>query len=71
MFAPLRTGSTDHRSGFVQHQFLAMLPQIRRQAWIAFRDLRAEAREELIQEVIANAYCAFVQLVRRGKQAVA
>jgi hypothetical protein len=71
MIAPLRTSSADHRSEFVQDQFLAMLPQIRRQAWIAFRDRRAEAQEELIQEVIANAYCAFAQLVRRGKQAVA
>ncbi|HTQ40086.1 MAG TPA: hypothetical protein VMJ32_13760 [Pirellulales bacterium] len=48
-----------------------MLPQIRREAWIAFRDRRAAAREELIQEVIANTYCAFAQLVRCGKQAVA
>jgi len=71
MIAPLRISSADHRSEFFQDQFLAMLPQIRRQAWIAFRDRRPEAREELIQEVIANAYCAFVQLVRQGKQAVA
>jgi hypothetical protein len=71
MIAPLRTSSADHRSEFVQDQFLAMLPQIRRQAWIAFRHRPAEAQEELIQEAIANAYCAFVQLVRRGKQAVA
>ncbi|HTQ39383.1 MAG TPA: hypothetical protein VMJ32_10160 [Pirellulales bacterium] len=71
MIAPLKASSADHRSVFVQDQFLAMLPQIRRQAGIAFRDRRAEAREELIQEVIANAYCAFAQLVRRGKQAVA
>jgi hypothetical protein len=71
MIAPLRTSSADHRSESVQDQFLAMLPQIRRQAWMVFRDRRAEAREELIEEVIANAYCAFAQLVRRGKQAVA
>jgi hypothetical protein len=48
-----------------------MLPIIRRQAWIAFRGQQAEAREELVQEVIANAYCAFVRLVRQGKQSVA
>jgi len=72
MIAPLRTNAQNHQpDAALQHQFLAMLPQIRRQTWIAFRDQRAEAREELIQEVIANAYCAFVQLVRRGKQAVA
>jgi hypothetical protein len=71
MIAPLRTSSADQRTEFVQNQFLTMLPMVRRQAWIAFRGLGAEAREELIQEVIANAYCAFAQLVRRGKQAVA
>ena len=64
MIAPLRTSSP-------VHQFLTMLPQIRRQARIAFRDRRTDAQEELIQEVIANAYCAFAQLVRRGKRAVA
>ena len=37
----------------------------------AFRGLRAEARDELTQEVVANAYCAFAQLVRRSKAALA
>jgi hypothetical protein len=55
-----------------QHdRFLAMLPQIRRQAFVAFRNQRCEAREELIQEVIANSYRAWVLLVRRGKESVA
>jgi hypothetical protein len=54
-----------------QHdRFLAMLPQIRRQASIAFRNQRFELREELIQEVVANCYRAWVLLVRRGKEAV-
>ena len=54
-----------------QHdRFLAMLPQIRRQALTAFRNQRFEVREELIQEVIANAYRAWVLLVRRGKESV-
>ena len=54
-----------------QHdRFLAMLPQIRRQALTAFRNQRFEAREELIQEVIANCYRAWVLLVRRGKESV-
>ena len=54
-----------------QHaRFLAMLPQIRRQASIAFRNQRFEVREELIQEVIANSYRAWVLLVRRGKESV-
>ncbi len=54
-----------------QHaRFLAMLPTIRRQALIAFRNQRFELREELIQEVIANSYRAWVRLVRRGKELV-
>ena len=52
-------------------RFLAMLPQIRRQAFAAFRRQRSEAREELIQEVVANCYRAWVLLVRRGKESVA
>ena len=52
-------------------RFLAMLPQIRRQALAAFRRQRSEAREELIQEVVANSYRTWVLLVRRGKESVA
>jgi hypothetical protein len=48
-----------------------MLAQIRSQARLAFRLLRPEHREEMIQEAIANAYCAFVRLVRRGKADIA
>ena len=51
-------------------RFLAMLPQIRRQALSAFRNQRFEIQEELIQEVIANSYRAWVLLVRRGKESV-
>ena len=52
-------------------QFLDMLPRICSQARRAFRQLRPEHKEELIQEVVANAYCQFVRLVRRGKADVA
>jgi hypothetical protein len=55
-----------------QHdRFLAMLPLIRRKALAAFRNQRFEAREELIQEVVANSYRTWVLLVRRGKESVA
>ncbi len=47
--------------------FLAMLPRIKLQARVAFRNRTIEAREELTQEVIANAYSAFARLVERGK----
>jgi hypothetical protein len=49
------------------HRFVEMLPRIRRQASVAFRRLRPDHKDELIQEVVANAYCAFVRLVDRGK----
>jgi hypothetical protein len=48
--------------------FVAMLPTIRRYADIAFRQFTAEAREEAIQEVIANAFVAFARLVQRGRR---
>jgi hypothetical protein len=52
-------------------KFLAMLPAIREQARLAFRAHNPEAKEELIAEVVANAFCAFARLVERGKQDVA
>ena len=52
-------------------QYLRMLPKIRSQARRAFRKCSAELREEWVQEVMANAYCAFVALVRRGKSDLA
>jgi hypothetical protein len=48
-------------------RFLEMVPLIRSLASRAFRHLRSEGREEMIEEVIANAFCAFARLVRRGK----
>ncbi len=71
MIAPIRTSSLDCSRESVHEKFLEMLPRIRQQAMFAFRGLRAEAREELTEEVIANAYCAFIQLVRQGKAAMA
>ena len=71
MIAPLRTDCLQPDAQFDADQFLAMLPRIRRQASIAFRHRGAEAREELIQEVTANAYQAWVRLVQRGDAALA
>ena len=50
-----------------QALFLAMLPTIRRHAIVAFRDLSAEAWEEAVQEVVANACVAFARLVEQGR----
>jgi hypothetical protein len=47
-------------------KFLALLPVIREQARFAFRTEKPERRQELIAEVIANCWVAFVRLVDRG-----
>jgi hypothetical protein len=52
-------------------RFLDMLPRICSQARLAFHRLRPEHKDELVQEVVVNAYCQFVRLVRRGKANVA
>jgi hypothetical protein len=51
--------------------FLALLPAITRQAWIAFRQLKPEARQNATEEVIANAMVAYARLVALGKADVA
>ena len=60
--------SPSHHS---QDKFLAMLPLIRDQAQHAFQNVRPEAREELIAEVTANAFCAYQRLVARGREDIA
>ena len=52
-------------------KFLSMLPLIRSQARLAFRRLRPEHKSKLVQEVVANAYCASAALVSRGKANIA
>lgn len=47
--------------------FLAMLPAITRHARVAFRNRRGDERDDLIQEVVANAAVAFMRLVQLGK----
>ena len=47
--------------------FLAMLPAIRTHARIAFRHLNPEAREEAIQNCVANAMIAYARLYELGK----
>jgi hypothetical protein len=51
--------------------FVAMLPSIQRVASYAFRHLPRWRKRELIQDVMAKAYVAFVELVARGKAALA
>ena len=48
----------------IENRFLEMLPTIRGVASFAFRRLRHAVREELIAEVVANAFCAFQWALR-------
>ena len=50
----------------VREHFLSLLPAIADQARFAFRGEPRERRQELIAEVVANAFVAFVRLVERG-----
>ncbi len=50
-----------------QAAFLLMLPAIRRSAQIAFRAASPEAREDLVEEAIANSFVAYGRVVRSGK----
>jgi hypothetical protein len=51
--------------------FLAMLPVIHAYARGAFAHLNPEARQDMIQEVIANALVAYVRLFQQGRVALA
>jgi len=51
--------------------FLVMLPAIARHARITFRSRKGDERDDLIQEVVANAAVAFMRLVQIGKQQLA
>jgi RNA polymerase sigma factor (sigma-70 family) len=48
-----------------QEKFLQLLPQIRQQARLAFRNEPAERREDLVAEVIANCWVAYNRLIER------
>jgi hypothetical protein len=54
------------RAQALHDRFLTMLPQIRAQARVAFGGKSPERREELIAEVFANCWVAFVRLMERG-----
>ena len=57
-----------HRRTSARHaEFLALLPAIRRSAQIAFRQMRPELRDDLVQETIVNCFATFARLVERGQ----
>src|SRR6185295_10329865 len=64
--------SANRRPVSVWHaQFLALLPGIEMYAAISFRSAAPEIRADLVQEVVANAFVAFAQLVKFGRTALA
>jgi len=56
------------RAQTLQDKFLDMLPSIRQQARFAFRAETPERRDDLVTEVIANCWVAFVRLMDHGKE---
>ena len=66
MIAPAKSKSQyDHDA--VNEKFEQMLPRVRLMALHAFRDKDRELRYELVAEVIARAYAAFVRLAKQGR----
>ena len=71
MIAPVKP-IRERKSTTAWHDgFLEMLPSIRRHAYIAFRHLDDEAREDAVAEVVANALVAYVRLFEQGRSALA
>jgi hypothetical protein len=71
MVALVRTDPSADQSQSAQAEFQTMLPQIRRQAHLAFRHLDRESRDELVAEAVATAYRLFVALARQSRVALA
>ena len=59
--------SPDPRRPHWHRVFLSMLPNILRYAKIAFRGYPPEAKQEAVQNVVANSCAAVAALARRGK----
>jgi hypothetical protein len=71
MIAPIKRRTTRISTPAWHAAFLAMVPRIRRQARISFRNARPELREELIHEVVTNCFAAYARLVELGKEELA
>jgi hypothetical protein len=70
MLATTRIRRREARYHRRNDKFLKLLPAVREQAEYAFRGVPVDAREELIQEVVAQAYALFVRLAQRRKLAL-
>jgi hypothetical protein len=67
----IATIQTSDRTLSPYDDFLEILPRIHLQAKRAFACLGVEAKEELVDEVIASAFCVYKRLVDQGKDHVA
>jgi hypothetical protein len=67
MIAAIRNQESRTEAAASHAAFMPMLPAIRRTAQISFRKIRPELRSELIEEVVANCFVAYVRLVERGQ----
>jgi hypothetical protein len=66
MIAANKSSSLNTKSE-IHAAFLQMLPTIRRSAQIAFRKVSPELRHELLAEVVARCFVAYVRLVESGQ----
>ncbi len=70
MIAPALKRRRNIAADRLREHFLSLLPAISEQARFAFRSERHERRQELIAEVVANAFVAFVRLMDRGLESI-
>ena len=71
MIAPVRKASKRALAPSWHVGFLEMLPKIKAYAETAFQHWSAEAREDAVQETLANAMVAYRRLAERGKLDIA
>lgn len=71
MIAAVKPSCPNQPTSACNAQFLAMLPAIVTQAKIAFRYLRGDARQDAIEETVANSFVAFVALAAAGRTSIA
>jgi hypothetical protein len=71
MIAPAQKATTEDQNPSWHAAFLALLPAIRKEANYAFRGLKPEAKEDAVEEVVANSCLAFARLVELGKADIA
>ena len=67
MIAPVRTQKQAYETSELQENFVAMLPAITGYASFALRKWRNEAKDDMLQEVVAHCFVAYHRLAQRGR----